>query len=315
MTFFYVRILNVAIDNATKWKKEIQCCKNNLNFLSFKRCLLQHVVEENIERKGSSVVLLKEKKNEQGRKKKIQKIKSIKPKSENNKNNIVLKNLSDKEINEQENMTNERIENNNINDKEVENKNINDKEVENKNINDKEVDNKNINDKVDNISNNKQMEEKYIICKDINSNEINDNQKIQEIKEKLVKDLLKNKNKEIIKKIEIINSDDTMTKIKNSLYSLIFKGVNFWKGLAIYIGSLSGAAIAQVILTFILKFAIIYPWSSLVGGSFISTIIASSSFVGLIILTIIGVIFLLMWLWPSRGKLMGHNNREDKSDT
>ncbi|KYN93197.1 exported protein (hyp5, exported protein family 4) [Plasmodium gaboni] len=306
MTFFYVRILNVAIviclclfnykDNATKWKKEIQCCKNNLNFLSFKRCLLQHVVEENIERKGSSVVLLKEKKNEQGRKKKIKKTKRIKPKNENNKNNIVLKNLSDKEINEQENMTNERVENNNINDKEVENNNINDKEF-------------------DNISNNIKMEEKYIICKDINSNEINDNQKIQEIKEKLVKDLLKNKNKEIIKKIEIINSDGTMTKIKNSLYSLIFKGVNFWKGLAIYIGALSGAAIAQVILTFILKFAIIYSWSALATYSFISTIIASSSFVGLIILTIIGVIFLLMWLWPSRGKLMGHNNREDKSDT
>ncbi|SOV10288.1 exported protein family 4 Plasmodium exported, putative [Plasmodium sp. gorilla clade G2] len=267
MTFFYVRILNVAIDNATQWKKEKKCCKNNLNFLSFKRCLLQHVVEENIERKGTSRVLLKEKKNEQGKRKKIKKTKSIKPKNEkkNNKNNIVLKNLSDK--------------------------------------------------KDDNISNNKQMEENNIICKDINSNEINDNQKVQEIKEKLVKGLLENKNKEIIKQIEIINSDGTMTKIKNSLYSLIFKGANFWKGLSIYLGTLSGAAIGQMILILIFKLSTIPVWSALIPYSFVPSLIAFSSFIGLIILTIIGVLFLLMWLWPSRGKLMGHNNRENKSDT
>ncbi|SOV24748.1 exported protein family 4 Plasmodium exported, putative [Plasmodium sp. DRC-Itaito] len=306
MIFFYVRILNVAIvicfclfnykNNATKWKKHLKCCKNNFYFLSSNRCLLQNMDEETLEKKCPSGVLLIDKKTEEGKKKNIIKTISVKPinekKKKNNNNNIVLKNLNDEEINKQRNKMNEGIPNKNINCKDVVN-----------------------------ISNNRQMGEKNIICKDINSNEIinqNDiknDQRAEEIKEKLVKDLLKNKNKEIFKQVEIINSGGIMTKIKNSLYSLIFKGANFWKGLGIYIGGLSGAAIAQVILTFILKFSTFPFWGALAKYSFISPLIPFSSFIGLILLTIIIVILLLVWLWPSRGKLMDHNNREDKSDT
>ncbi|KOB63510.1 hypothetical protein PFHG_05184 [Plasmodium falciparum HB3] len=164
--------------------------------------------------------------------------------------------------------------------------------------------NKNKNDKgVENISSNTQMEEKNIICKDINSNvilnqnEINDDQMVQKIKENFVKDLMKNENKEIFKQIETINSVGTMAKIKNSLYSIIFKGSNFWKGLGIYLGTLSGAALGQLILAAVPSF------------------IAFSSFVGIILLSIIIVICLLVWLWPSRGKLMGKDKTENKSDT
>ncbi|SCQ12759.1 Plasmodium exported protein, unknown function [Plasmodium sp.] len=308
MNFFHIRILDVGIviclyllnykDSGTKWKKYKKCCKNNLYFLSSKRCLLQDMVEEPFEKKGgTSRVLLKDKKTDERRKKKIQKTIGIKPINEktknnnNNNNNILLKNLNDEEINKQRNMTNERIQNKNINDKGIEN-----------------------------ISNKKHMVEKNIIYKDINSNllmnqnEISDNQKVQEIKEKFVKDLMKNKNNEIFEHIEKINSDGTMTKIKNSLYSLIFKGVNFWKGLAIYLGTLSGAALGQLILTCILKFSTIALGSTLATCPYTTPLIAFGSFVGLIILTIIIVIFLLMWLWPSRRKLTSDDNTENESD-
>ncbi|SOV84271.1 exported protein family 4 Plasmodium, putative [Plasmodium sp.] len=253
------------------------------------------MVEEPFEKKGgSSRVLLKDKKAKEERKKKIQKTISIKRINENNNNNsnILLKNLNDEEINEQRNTTNERIHKKFFNDKGV-----------------------------DNISNNRQMEEKNIICKDINSNllmnenEINDNHKVQEIKEKFVKDLMKNKNKGIFEQIEKINSDGTMTKIKNSLYRMIFKGINFWKGLAIYLGALSGAAIGQLILTFILKFPSTFVFSHIGIVSYTTTLISFSSFVGLIFLTIIIVIFLLMWLWPSRRKLTSDDNTENKRNT
>ncbi|KYN93051.1 putative exported protein [Plasmodium reichenowi] len=310
MNFFHVIILDVGIviclylinykHSDIKWKKHINCCKNNFYFFSIKRCLLQHIVGEPFEKKDKSGVLLKDKNTEGGRKKERQKtmsIKSINKKKKknnnnNNNNNNVLKNLNNEEINKQRNMTNERIRNKNKNDKGVEN-----------------------------ISSNTQMEEKSIICKDINwnvilnENEINDDQMVQEIKEDFVKDLMKNKNKEIFKQIETINSVGTMAKIKNSLYSIIFKGSNFWKGLGIYLGTLSGAAIGQMILTCILKFGTFSVMNFSIYFSAFSTLIAFGSCVGLILLTIIIVIFLLVWLWPSRGKLMGKDKTENKSDT
>ncbi|ETW43931.1 hypothetical protein PFNF135_01708 [Plasmodium falciparum NF135/5.C10] len=196
------------------------------------------------------------------------------------------------EINKQRNMTNERIRNKNKNDKGVEN-----------------------------ISSNTQMEEKNIICKDINSNvilnqnEINDDQMVQKIKENFVKDLMKNENKEIFKQIETINSVGTMAKIKNSLYSIIFKGSNFWKGLGIYLGTLSGAALGQLILAGILQFGTFSVMNFSIYFSAVPSFIAFSSFVGIILLSIIIVICLLVWLWPSRGKLMGKDKTENKSDT
>ncbi|SOS76161.1 Plasmodium exported protein, unknown function [Plasmodium sp. gorilla clade G1] len=276
MNFFYVRILYVTIviclclfnykDSATK------CCKNNFYFLSCKRCLLQHMVEEPFEKKGTCGVLLKDKKNEEGRRKKIRETINIKPLNENNNNNnIGLKNINDKGV--------------------------------------------------EKISNNRQMMgEKNIIYKDINSNEIinkngkKDNQKVDEIKGKIVKDLMKNKNKEISKQMEIINSDGTMTKIKNSLYNMIFRGVNFWKGLAIYLGTLSGAAGGQLILACILKFAM-PSWLPAAVFSPVPSFIAFGSFVGIILLSIIIVICLLVWLWPSRGKLMGKDKTGNERDT
>ncbi|EWC79208.1 hypothetical protein C923_00126 [Plasmodium falciparum UGT5.1] len=151
---------------------------------------------------------------------------------------------------------------------------------------------------------------KNIICKDIKSNlllnpsEINDNQKAQEIKKKVVKDLMKNENKEIFKQIETINSVGTMAKIKNSLYNMIFRGVNFWKGLAIYLGALSGGAIGQMILSFIFQFTTLYTFSYAATFTALPTLIAFGSFLGIILLTIITVFCLLVWLWPSKKKLM-----------
>ncbi|ETW27058.1 hypothetical protein PFFCH_05531 [Plasmodium falciparum FCH/4] len=204
--------------------------------------------------------------------------------------------------------------------KKVHNKNINHKGVEK--IPNKKVHNKNINHKgVEKISNKKEMGGKNIICKDINSNvilnqnEINDDQMVQKIKENFVKDLMKNKNKEICKQMEKIYSDGTMTKIKNSLYNMIFRGVNFWKGLAIYLGALSGGAIGQMILSFIFQFTTLYTFSYAATFTALPTLIAFGSFLGIILLTIITVFCLLVWLWPSRGKLMGKDKTENKSDT
>ncbi|SPJ08250.1 exported protein family 4 [Plasmodium sp. DRC-Itaito] len=301
MNFFYVRILYVAIviclcifnykDNATKWKKQSKCCKNNFYLLSSKRCLLQCMHEEPFEKKGSCGVLLKNKQTEEGGKKKIRDTMNIKPKNENN-NKIVFKNLNYEEIKKEKNMKNKRVQNKSINDKGVKK-----------------------------ISNKKQMGGKNIVYKDLksnlllNKNETNDNQKVEEIKQKIVKDLMKNKSKEVLKQMEIIHSDGTMKKIKNSLYNMIFRGVNFWKGLGIYLGALSGAAIGQMILTFILKFATFSTLSYSIYFSATSTLIAFCSFVGIIFLTIITVFCLLVWLWPSRGKLVGNGNRENKRDT
>ncbi|SOS81775.1 Plasmodium exported protein (hyp5), unknown function [Plasmodium sp.] len=309
MNFFHVIILDVGIviclyliiykNSDIKWKKHINCCKYHFYFFSSKRCLLQHMVEEPFEKKDKSGVLLKDKNTEEGRKKERQKTMSIKSvnkkkkkNNNNNNNNNVLKNLNNKEINKQRNMTNERIRNKNINDKGVEN-----------------------------ISSNTQMEENNIICKDINSNvilnenEINDDQMVQEIKENFVKDLMKNENKEIFKQIETINSVGTMAKIKNSLYSIIFKGSNFWKGLGIYLGTLSGAALGQLLLACILQFGTFSVMNFSIYFSAVPSFIAFSSFVGIILLSIIIVICLLVWLWPSRGKLMGEDKTENKSDT
>ncbi|ETW57981.1 hypothetical protein PFUGPA_00125 [Plasmodium falciparum Palo Alto/Uganda] len=234
---------------------------------------------------------------------------SMKPQNENN-NNIVLKNLNYKEINKKQNMANKKVHNKNINHKGVEK--IPNKKVHNKNINHKGV---------EKISNKKEMGGKNIICKDIKSNlllnpsEINDNQKAQEIKKKVVKDLMKNENKEIFKQIETINSVGTMAKIKNSLYNMIFRGVNFWKGLAIYLGALSGGAIGQMILSFIFQFTTLYTFSYAATFTALPTLIAFGSFLGIILLTIITVFCLLVWLWPSKKKLMGNDNRENKNDT